>query len=266
MQQEGCVSRLSAPAGLLALAILAPAAEKKVTFSDCRYSLDPSEFLSRAARERRQVLARSVAFGTALGGARSYTVAPSEIAQRNFIDQEIFGGLIRSGAASAPLAADEEFFRRIHLDLTGRLPEPDAIREFLAGKSESKRDRIIDALLASPEFTDRWTLWMGDWLQNTTRLANAAANRNAQGRNAFHAYIRAAVAEDRPLRSIAIETVTAPATTTKTRAAPRTFLWAPARRWGPCRTCTTRCSSGLRPLFSGSVITIAFFATTDAAA
>jgi hypothetical protein len=48
-------------------------------------------------------------------------------------------------------ADDAEFCRRVYLDLTGRLPTPAQTRAFLANKAASKRNDLIDALLASPE-------------------------------------------------------------------------------------------------------------------
>jgi hypothetical protein len=164
------------------------------------------EFVTRQARERHAIYQRIRSL------SRSAAVAPvaaGQIPQRGFIDQEIFGRLAQANVLSAPIASDEEFLRRVSLDLTGGIPDPDQIRAFLADSSDSKRDAAIDRLLNSPEFTDRWTMWLGDLLQNTSKLANAAINRNAQGRNAFQAYIKDAVANDKTLRTIAIETISA---------------------------------------------------------
>ena len=52
--------------------------------------------------------------------------------RRNFIDEYIFGKMERDGVLHAPLALDQEFFRRVTLDLTGRIPSPDELREFLS--------------------------------------------------------------------------------------------------------------------------------------
>ena len=42
------------------------------------------------------------------------------------------------------------FLRRICLDLTGTLPPPRRVREFLASRDPRKRDRLIETLLDSP--------------------------------------------------------------------------------------------------------------------
>src|SRR5882757_6816970 len=53
-----------------------------------------------------------------------------------------------AGIPSRPLADDYEFYRRLSLDVIGRLPKPDEIRAFIR---EPDRNRAIDALLVSDE-------------------------------------------------------------------------------------------------------------------
>jgi hypothetical protein len=67
------------------------------------------------------------------------------------IDQLITAGRPDFDKQAAPLACDEEFLRRIYLDLTGTIPTPDAARTFLKESSGDKRSKLIDGLLASPE-------------------------------------------------------------------------------------------------------------------
>jgi hypothetical protein len=43
------------------------------------------------------------------------------------------------------------------LDLTGTLPPPQRIREFVASKDPRQRAKVIDILLSSPEYVDYWT-------------------------------------------------------------------------------------------------------------
>lgn len=53
---------------------------------------------------------------------------------------------------AAPRASDEEFLRRVTLDLTGTIPTSTEARAFLADKAKDKRTRLIDRLLASPAY------------------------------------------------------------------------------------------------------------------
>src|SRR6266404_2521764 len=46
----------------------------------------------------------------------------AKVPRRNFIDEFIFGKMERDHIPSAPLSTDQEFFRRVTLDLTGQIP------------------------------------------------------------------------------------------------------------------------------------------------
>ena len=60
----------------------------------------------------------------------SSTPASKPVARRNLIVEFIFGKMEQDGVPHAGLSSDEEFFRRIHIDLTGRLPLDDQLRAF----------------------------------------------------------------------------------------------------------------------------------------
>lgn len=175
--------------------------------ADCTFRADPDVFLSAQSNARRAVQERLAQLGksqarAAAGGSISAAAVP----RRGFIDDEIFGRMTAQNVPSAPVAGDEEFLRRIRLDLTGRIPSPAEVREFLADQSADKRDRLIDRLIGSPEFVDKWTLWLGDLLQNTASSTNVT--RQIEGRNAFHNWIRGSISDAKPLWQIAYEAIT----------------------------------------------------------
>lgn len=71
------------------------------------------------------------------------------------IDQHIEA---RAKAENVPLSApadDAEFLRRVSLDFAGKIPTADAARKFLADTDPKKREKLIDRLLASPEYASR---------------------------------------------------------------------------------------------------------------
>lgn len=68
------------------------------------------------------------------------------------IDQRLAQRWEEAGISPAGLSSDSEFFRRLHLDLTGHLPSITATRHFLADSAPDKRRRAIDQLLDSPLF------------------------------------------------------------------------------------------------------------------
>src|SRR6266851_3571479 len=89
------------------------------------------------------------------------------ITVNNYIDEIIFNKIKRDHIPHAELCSDAEFARRVSLDLTGRLPEPQKIRDFVKDADPKKREKLIDALMvtstrgvtvkpATP-FLDRWT-------------------------------------------------------------------------------------------------------------
>ena len=74
----------------------------------------------------------------------------------------------KDGIPPAGLTTDEEFLRRIYLDLTGRLPEVEAIRKFLSDKDPTRRERLVDEFMATP--TERPVPEAGDSLSRSVDL------------------------------------------------------------------------------------------------
>ena len=125
------------------------------------------------------------------------------VPRRNFIDEHIFGKMERDGITHAPLASDQEFFRRLHLDLTGRIAEPDQLRAFLASTDPGKRDKLVDSIIGSSAYKAKWTYWFGDF-------AMAAANRiGNDGKNLFYRYLYDNIHLDRPYDEMVRELITA---------------------------------------------------------
>src|SRR2546426_6302748 len=62
------------------------------------------------------------------------------------------------------LADDPTFLRRVSLDLTGKLPEPEALRRFAADPAKNKRAKIVDELLTSEAYAVNWGRYWRDAL------------------------------------------------------------------------------------------------------
>ena len=56
------------------------------------------------------------------------------------------------GIVPSELSTDEQFLRRVSLDITGTLPTPEKVKAFLADTDPNKRDKMIDQLLARKWF------------------------------------------------------------------------------------------------------------------
>lgn len=194
--------------------------------ANCSFAAQPDEFINREFRVRDQVQERTRQLSKArLAAAGVNTAAnldPVDVPRRNFIDDAIFGKLKDKGVQSARLTTDEEFIRRIYLDLTGRIPTPDQYRAFVADKSESKRAQLIDKLLYSREFTDKWTLWWGDLLQNAQ--SNSYRSVTVDARNGFYSWIAQSVSQNKSIRDTVFEVLTAKGNTNNTAQSASTWI------------------------------------------
>jgi hypothetical protein len=166
--------------------------------------LTPSNRLEEAAR-----------LTAAVAGEASGKVG--RVPHRNFIDEHIFGKMDRDGIPHAPLASDEEFLRRIHLDLVGRIPDSDALDSFLSDGDPAKRDRMIDKLIGSDAYLNKWSAW---WLDLSRSVGGIVGT---QGRNLYYDYIYDALQYNRGFHEIATELITAKAFS-NWYSAPATYL------------------------------------------
>lgn len=84
---------------------------------------------------------------------------PSTVA--NEIDAFIEAKLRQRGIPPSPLADARTLLRRVTFDLTGLPPSPEEIQAFLNDTSPGAFDRVVDRLLASPRYGERWARhWM----------------------------------------------------------------------------------------------------------
>lgn len=80
------------------------------------------------------------------------------------LDRHINAVLKSEGIQPSKESEDTEFLRRVHLDLTGKIPIPEEVLDFLKDGSSNKRKKKIDQLLGSEPYIDYWSgLWV-NWL------------------------------------------------------------------------------------------------------
>ena len=130
-------------------------------------------------------------------------LAASQMPQFNLIDKHVDAKLAKLNIAASALCDDAEFLRRIYLDLTGSLPTPAAARAFLTDKDPKKREKLVDELLAKPEFADLWAMRWADLLR---------VDRQALGHEkafAYYQWLRESIAANKPFDRFARELVTA---------------------------------------------------------
>lgn len=179
--------------------------QTQITSNDCSYLKAPENFRGAQARHREMVSRTTEAFGPDSLEAGMSLVQASALPRKNFIDDILFDRLERDGVASAPLCTDEEFLRRVYLDLTGRIPSPDDVTKFVEDQDPYKRDLLVDRLLISPEYVDKWTMFFGDLFKNTQFATNIQLYFG--GREAYYNYIKDAVAENKSYAIVAREMI-----------------------------------------------------------
>src|SRR5438067_7668715 len=101
--------------------------------------------------------------------ARPAAPARSAAALTQQIDSQIARKLAEEKVTPSPVCTDEEFLRRAYLDLTGVVPTADRARAFLDSTDPQKRAKLIDELLADPNFGKRQAdVWYGLLIQRTS--------------------------------------------------------------------------------------------------
>ena len=125
----------------------------------------------------------------------------------NRIDTLVMANLRKESIQPAGLCTDQVFVRRVYLDVTGTLPEPEEIRKFFENPSPSLRKRasLIHSLLQSDEFADYWSL---KWCDLLRIKAEFPINLWPNAVQAYHRWIHDALKENMPYDQFARELLT----------------------------------------------------------
>jgi hypothetical protein len=123
----------------------------------------------------------------------------------NHLDQLVYAKLQRVKTLPSGLSTDDEFIRRVTIDLTGLPPKADDVRKFLADTRDTKvkRDELIDRLVGSPDFVEQWTNKWADLLQVNRKYLGE------EGAVAYRNWIRGAVASNMPYDEFVRQVLTA---------------------------------------------------------
>ncbi len=80
---------------------------------------------------------------------------------RNPIDRFILARLAREGIEPSPEAGKRTLVRRLGLDLLGLPPESEDVARFIADESPEAYERLVDRLLESPHYGEKWAMhWL----------------------------------------------------------------------------------------------------------
>ncbi len=114
---------------------------------------------------------------------------------KTVVDNQAVAKWKELGIVPSELCTDEQFVRRVYLDITGTMPTPAQVKEFIESKDAAKRDQLIDKLVDTTEygyyFANKWA----DVLR--VKRGNQQQGR-AYGTFVFHDWIRESLTMDRP--------------------------------------------------------------------
>ena len=104
---------------------------------------------------------------------------------KNFIDDLVFKKLQELGLPPSAVCDDATFLRRVSIDIAGRTPTAEEAEAFLKDTDPAKRDKRIEALLASGDYADHFATKWNAVLRNKRRT-----EAHARGTYLFHDWIR----------------------------------------------------------------------------
>ncbi len=126
----------------------------------------------------------------------------------NYIDELVYAKLRKLRIHPSGLCSDEDFLRRVTIDLIGLLPTEDEYRAFMESTDPDKRTRVIDELISREDFGELWTAKWGEWLRikTDTNVGFGTAPKIGAG---YFVWLRDQFISDRPLNEVFHELVTA---------------------------------------------------------
>jgi hypothetical protein len=139
-----------------------------ITNNEPTAKVSPAGLITSGERGEAFVMAR---FDTTTVGCQVIVVPKDlvftfpQVEERNYVDKLIDDKLKKLRIAPSGLCTDEEFLRRVSLDITGMLPTVPEHDKFLADPDPQKRAKLVDKLLARPEFADIWVMKWAELLQ-----------------------------------------------------------------------------------------------------
>jgi hypothetical protein len=124
---------------------------------------------------------------------------------RNPIDRFVLARLEKEGFGSSPEADKATLIRRVSLDLVGLPPSPAEVDAFLADASPDAYERVVDRLLASPHYGERWAR---PWL-DLARYADTNGYEKDNRRTAwkYRDWVINALNADMPFREFTVEQI-----------------------------------------------------------
>ncbi len=166
------------------------------------------------------------------------------------LDELVFAKWKELGIEPAHPCSDAVFLRRVYLDVLGTLPTVQEARTFISDQSPDKRQKLIDTLLARPEFADFWAMKWCDLLRVKSEFP---VNLWPNAAQAYHRWIHNSIRDNLPYDTFVRELLTSSGSNFRTpqvnfyralqskdpqgiaRAVALTFMGCRTEKWEPDR-------------------------------
>ncbi len=151
-----------------------------------------------------------VACGLMLGKAPSLSARDLDdhfgIPQVKFINEQVAAGWADAKIKPADPATDQEWCRRVHLDIIGRIPTVQELNAYVADSSPAKRANLVGRLLGDDYVDEYARNWTDVW---TTILIGRSTENDNVNRAGMRQWLRRAFSKNMPYDRFVTELVTA---------------------------------------------------------
>ncbi len=127
-----------------------------------------------------------------------------EIPENNYVDQLVNAKLKNLRIQPSGLCSDEQFIRRVYLDICGILPKADEVQTFVADQNPKKREALVDALLERKEFVEIWVMKWSELLM--IRSSNRVSYKSTL---LYYNWLQSQIADNVPIDKMVVDLLSA---------------------------------------------------------
>lgn len=136
------------------------------------------------------------------------------IAQVGVINKEISTVWKDNGLSPSPMATEGEWCRRVYLDIIGRIPSVNELREFMTSKETDKKVKLVDKLLNDDKYIEEYARnWTTIWTNVLIGRNGGMEENTLTSRPGMQKYLRDSFARNKTYDKMVYELVTATGTT-----------------------------------------------------
>ena len=145
---------------------------------------------------------------------RPHRMQPPSVAHasaaRSDVDRFVLAKLEAAKLSPSPPALPRALLRRVYYDLTGLPPTADELDQYAADSSDAKYEAVVERLLASPRFGERWARhWLDIARYADTKGYVFEEDRNYKGAYTYRDWVIASFNNDRPYDKFVVAQIAA---------------------------------------------------------